>query len=212
VILEVVQGEGGVHPAPVGYLSAARRICDDAGALLIIDEVQTGFGRTGRLFAVEHSGVTPDLLCVAKGIAGGFPMGATLCGARIPAAPTLHGSTFGGNPLACAAALATLETLLDEGLPGRAERLGTAFRASLGALRHPSIREVRGLGLMVGVELAHPAAPVVRDLQDRGVLALPAGKKVVRFLPPLVIGEMDLAATAAALDLALGAMSPTDRP
>ena len=199
VILEVVQGEGGVHPAPDGYLAAARRICDRQGALLIIDEVQTGLGRTGRLFAVEHAGVVPDLLCLAKGLAGGFPMGAVLCGAPIPDAVSLHGSTFGGNPVACAAALAVLEVLESDGLVERSARLGETFRAALRGLAHPAVREVRGLGLMVGVELAGPAAPVVRGLQERGVLALPAGRKVVRFLPPLVIRQNDLQAAVSAL-------------
>ncbi len=206
VILEVVQGEGGVHPAPDGYLAAARRICDRQGALLIIDEVQTGCGRTGRLFAVEHSGVVPDLLCLAKGLAGGFPMGAVLCGARIPDAVSLHGSTFGGNPVACAAALTVLEVLAADDLVHRAARLGEAFRTALGGLGHPAIREVRGLGLMAGVELAGPAASVVRGLQERGVLALPAGRKVVRFLPPLVISESDLQAAVAALSHVLAAL------
>ena len=115
--------------------------------------MQTGLGRTGRLFACEHSGVQPDLLCLAKGLAGGVPMGAVLCGARIPDAVSLHGSTFGGNPLACAAALAMLEVLEADGLVERSARLGESFRAALRGLAHPAVREVRGLGLMVGVEL-----------------------------------------------------------
>jgi LysW-gamma-L-lysine/LysW-L-ornithine aminotransferase len=199
VLLEVVQGEGGVHPAQDGYLQAAQAICREHGALLIIDEVQTGFGRTGYLFAHERDGIQPDLLCVAKSMAGGLPMGAVLIAERLGALnPAVHGSTFGGNPLACAAALATLETLTlpqsnDETLITRARRLGDGALDYLRAnVPTSAAREVRGRGLLIGIELRGKVAPVLRALQARGVLALPAGATVLRLLPPLVIDETDL--------------------
>ena len=204
VILEVVQGEGGVRPADPQYLLAAQRLCHDRGALLIIDEVQTGIGRTGRIFACEHSGVQPDLLCIAKSLAGGLPIGAVLIGSRVGALDTgLHGSTFGGNPLACAAALAALHALQAEQLPQRAERLGTALMLSLRNANLPGVREVRGLGLLIGLELKAKVTPVLQALQARGVLALPAGNTVLRLLPPLVISEEDLECVQHAISEAL---------
>ena len=204
VILEVVQGEGGVRPADPQYLLAAQRLCHDRGALLIIDEVQTGIGRTGRIFACEHSGVQPDLLCIAKSLAGGLPIGAVLIGSRVGALDTgLHGSTFGGNPLACAAALAALHALQAEQLPQRAERLGTALMLSLRSANLPGVREVRGLGLLIGLELKAKVTPVLQALQARGVLALPAGNTVLRLLPPLVISEEDLECVQHAISEAL---------
>lgn len=193
VLLEVVQGEGGVRPASPGYLAGAQEICGRHGALLIVDEVQTGLGRTGKLFACQHHAVAPDLLCLGKGIAGGVPMGAVLIGARVPALPQgVHGSTFGGNPLACAAAVAALEYIVGEDLAGRAERLGQWLLGRLRELASPKVREVRGLGLMVGIELREKVQPYLVALQERGVLALPAGPTVLRFLPPLVIAQADL--------------------
>jgi LysW-gamma-L-lysine/LysW-L-ornithine aminotransferase len=194
VIIEVVQGEGGVHPAAEGYLAAVRDLCHERGALLIIDEVQTGFGRTGWLFAHHYDGVRPDLLCLAKSIAGGMPMGAVLLGERVgEMPPATHGSTFGGNPLACAAALATLDVLQTSDLIERARGLGDQVMAYLRENLSPqAAREVRGRGLMIGVELRGKVAPVLRALQERGVLALPAGAAVLRLLPPLVIAEDDL--------------------
>ena len=204
VILEVVQGEGGVRPADPQYLLAAQRLCHDRGALLIIDEVQTGIGRTGRIFACEHSGVQPDLLCIAQSLAGGLPIGAVLIGSRVGALDTgLHGSTFGGNPLACAAALAALHALQAEQLPQRAERLGTALMLSLRSANLPGVREVRGLGLLIGLELKAKVTPVLQALQARGVLALPAGNTVLRLLPPLVISEEDLECVQHAISDAL---------
>jgi acetylornithine/LysW-gamma-L-lysine aminotransferase len=221
VILEVVQGEGGVIPAEDGYLQAVQDLCRANGTLLIVDEVQTGFGRTGALFAHQRDGIQPDLMCLAKSMAGGIPMGAVLMGASIePLPPASHGSTFGGNPLACAAGLAVLEVLAEplpkslptsgEGLdslpllagegPGmganlidRARELGDAVRDHLRAhLPESTVRDVRGRGLMIGVELRGKVAPVLKDLQTRGVLALPAGRTVLRLLPPLVITDDDL--------------------
>jgi acetylornithine/LysW-gamma-L-lysine aminotransferase len=208
VILEPIQGEGGVWPADPAFLRAARALCDRFGALLIFDEVQTGCGRTGRWFAAEHSGVIPDLLALGKGLAGGFPIGALAFPAEWGAMPAgAHGSTFGGNPMACAAARATLETIRRERLVERAERLGADFRERLRQLQSPLIREVRGLGLMVGVSLRVRATPVLRRLMARGVLALPGGPDAIRFLPPLIVEEDHLTEIAAALEEALAETS-----
>jgi acetylornithine/LysW-gamma-L-lysine aminotransferase len=156
--------------------------------LLIIDEVQTGFGRTGTMFAIQHSGITPDMLCVAKSIAGGLPMGAVLIGPGVTGlAPGLHGSTFGGNPLACAAALAVLRVMERDQLPQKAAEQGASLMTCLRQIQSPLVREVRGLGLMIGIELKKKVAPYLQAMSDRGVLALPAGMTVIRLLPPLVI-------------------------
>jgi acetylornithine/LysW-gamma-L-lysine aminotransferase len=193
VILEAVQGEGGVHPSDPGYLADVKAMCETQGALLILDEVQTGFGRTGKMFACEHFDVQPDLMCVAKSLAGGLPMGACLIGPRVGPLPAMaHGSTFGGNPLACAAALATLEVLREEDLPDRSARLGEYLKERLEAMHNPLVRQVRGLGLMIGIELRVKVTPVLQALQARGVLALPAGATVLRLLPPLVIEREEL--------------------
>jgi acetylornithine/LysW-gamma-L-lysine aminotransferase len=193
VLLEPVQGEGGVRPAPAGYLEAARRICDERGALLLLDEVQTGFGRTGRLFGCEHSGVQPDILILAKSIAAGLPMGAVAIHARHGALPGgAHGSTFGGNPLLCAAARAALRTYIEDDIPRQAAEKGAWLVERLAALRLPAVREVRGLGLLVGLELKTRAQPYLTALMERGILALPAGPTVLRLLPPLVISYEDL--------------------
>ena len=193
VLLEVVQGEGGVHPASAEFLLGAQQICRERGALLILDEVQTGFGRTGRMFAHQHYDLQPDLVCLAKSIAGGLPMGAVLIGSAVGELPAqIHGSTFGGNPLACAASLATLDFIDDNNLPQRAARLGEWFIGTLQRIESPLIREVRGLGLMVGIELKQKVTPHLQALMAEGVLALPAGLTVMRFLPPLVIDQQDL--------------------
>lgn len=194
VLLEPVQGEGGVRPAPPGYLEAARRSCDEHGALLLIDEVQTGFGRTGRLFAIEHSGVTPDVLILAKSIAAGLPMGAVAIHERLGPLPGgAHGSTFGGNPLLCAAASAALRVYQEQELPRRAAAKGAWLMGRLRELQLPAVREVRGLGLLVGLELKTRVQPYLQALLERGVLALPAGPTVLRLLPPLVISDDELA-------------------
>ena len=202
LILEVVQGEGGIHLASVEYLQAAARLCQERGALLIVDEIQTGFGRTGRMWACEHANITPDLLCLAKGIAGGVPMGATCLGPRVQSIPPgLHGSTFGGNPLACAAASAVLDELTERHLPEQATRLGAHLLEQMQALAATSsiIREVRGLGLMLGIELRERAQPYLKALAERGVLALTAGNNVIRLVPPLVIEDEQLEQVAATL-------------
>jgi len=193
VILEGVQGEGGVYPATMEYLQAARRFCDERGALLIVDEIQSGFGRTGRTFAVQHFDVLPDLLTCAKSLAGGVPMGAVLIGHKVKnLTPGVHGSTFGGNPLACAAAVAALGVLEDEDLPRQALVKGAYLMDKLKKIESPAIREVRGLGLMIGIELKEKVAPYLKTLQEKKIIALNAGMTVIRLLPPLVISYQQL--------------------
>jgi len=209
VILEVVQGEGGVHVAEPGYLEAARAITREHGALLIIDEVQTGLGRTGKLLALEHFDLIPDMVCLAKSLAGGLPVGAVLIGPGVHnLAPGLHGSTFGGNPLVCAAALAALDVLESEDLPGQAAQKGAYLLERLNELRSPLIREVRGLGLMVGVELKSRVAPYLAAMQDHAVLAFAAGLTVIRLLPPLVITQSELDTVVEALRAAIAEPIP----
>ena len=194
VILELIQGEGGVYPATMEYIQAARRICDEQGALLIVDEIQSGFGRTGKMFAIEHFGLIPDLLCCAKSIAGGVPMGAVLIGHNVKnLTPGVHGSTFGGNPLACAAAVAALSVMEEENLPRQALVKGAYLMDKLRRIESPAIREVRGLGLMIGIELKEKVAPYIKELQEKKIIALNAGMTVIRVLPPLVIsyGQID---------------------
>ncbi len=205
VVLEVIQGEGGVRPGTAEFLLGAQRLCRERGALLIIDEVQTGFGRTGAMFACAHHGLTPDILCLAKSIAGGLPMGAVLFNDRVGALPAqVHGSTFGGNPLACAAALAAIGYLESERLPDRAAELGAWFLGRLAQIQSPLIREVRGRGLMVGIELKQKVTPYLQALMlEHRVLALPAGLTVMRFLPPLVITRDELARAAEAVEAVL---------
>jgi LysW-gamma-L-lysine/LysW-L-ornithine aminotransferase len=193
VILEVIQGEGGVYPADVEYFQAARRVCDEKGALLIVDEIQSGFGRTGVMFAVQHFGVTPDLLCCAKSLAGGVPMGAVLIGEKVGnLTPGTHGTTFGGNPLSCAAALAALTAIKEEDLPRQALVKGAYLMDKLRQIDSPLIREVRGMGLMIGIELKQKVAPYLKALQDQNILVLNAGMTVLRLLPPLVISYEQL--------------------
>jgi LysW-gamma-L-lysine/LysW-L-ornithine aminotransferase len=193
VVVEVVQGEGGVFVADAEYLQGLRRLCTERGALLIIDEIQTGLGRTGRWFAFEHAEILPDIITLGKGLAGGIPMGAVCWRESLGTIPQgTHGSTFGGNPLSCAAAIAALTVLCDEQLPRRSAELGAWLLEELRAIDHPAIREVRGLGLIVGLQLRSRVTPVLKNLQDRGVLALPAGFNVLRLLPPLIITEAEL--------------------
>jgi acetylornithine/LysW-gamma-L-lysine aminotransferase len=206
VILEVIQGEGGVYPADVDYIQAARRICDASGALLIIDEIQSGFGRTGKMFAIQHFNVTPDLLCCAKSLAGGVPMGAVLIGEKVGnLMPGTHGTTFGGNPLSCAAGLAALTAIEEEDLAGQAAKKGDYLMDKLRQIDSPLIREVRGMGLMVGIELKQKVAPYLKALQDRNILALNAGMTVLRLLPPLVISHEQLDRLVVALTDVLAA-------
>jgi acetylornithine/LysW-gamma-L-lysine aminotransferase len=200
VLLEPVQGEGGVYPADPAYMEAVRELCTSRGALLVMDEIQTGFGRTGRIFAYQHYGIVPDLLCVAKSLAGGLPMGAVLIGPAVQnLAPGLHGSTFGGNPLACAAAVAALDVMVEEELPRQSAEKGRYLLDKIRALNAPLVREVRGLGLMVGIELKKKVAPYLRALQERRIIALNAGLTTIRLLPPLVITYEQLDQVIAAL-------------
>jgi acetylornithine/LysW-gamma-L-lysine aminotransferase len=191
VILELVQGEGGVRVGDKSYFRQVRELCNQKRILLILDEVQTGFGRTGTLFACEQF-VEPDILCVAKSLAGGIPMGAVLCSDAVHVPVKSHTSTFGGNPLACAAALASLEVIEREGLQERARGLGEYFLEELRAIQSERIREVRGLGLMLGIELKEKAGPYVQRLMERGVIVLLAGATVIRLLPPLVITREEI--------------------
>lgn len=214
VILEVVQGESGVNLAQPAFLATAERVCRERGALLIVDEIQTGFGRTGRWFALDHAQLTPDIVCLAKGLGGGFPMGALAYTARVRDAlyQGAHGSTFGGSPLACAAGLAALETYRDERLIERSATLGARMLADLqaGVGHLPIVRDVRGLGLMLAVELRTKVAPILKSLmQDHRVIALPAGPTILRLLPPLVISEDEIATGVTAIVDVLGAASST---
>lgn len=203
VLLEPVQGEGGVRPAEAGYLRAAREACEESGALLVFDEVQTGFCRTGRMFACERHGVIPDMLCLAKGMGGGVPVGAVVSRDGVHVPPGKHGTTFGGNPLACAAALAAIAFMQEFRLAERAEALGERFRDRFARRLPERVRHVRHAGLMIGIELRERCGPFLRALADRGVLALSAGPTVVRLLPPLVATEDQIDEMAAALQGAL---------
>ena len=206
VILEAVQGEGGVRPAAPDFLPAVRAACDAKGVLLILDEIQTGFGRTGKMFACEHYGVVPDILTMAKGIAGGIPMGAIGIDRRVgELEKQSHTSTFGGNPLACAAAAAAMDALVEQELPRQAAENGAYFFSRIREIASPRIREIRGLGLMLGIELKEKAGPFAQALMQEGVLALLAGTTVLRFLPPLVITREDIDQVVAALMRVLSA-------
>jgi acetylornithine/N-succinyldiaminopimelate aminotransferase len=207
VLVEPIQGEGGVRVPDPGYLPGLRRLCDGAGALLVLDEVQVGMGRTGTLFAYQQSQIEPDIMTLAKALANGVPIGAMLAREAVAASftPGTHAATFGGNPLATAAAVAVVTTMLEERIPEHAARLGTYFMGRLEALKatHPRIREVRGRGLLIGLEIDGNARDVVRGCMDRGLLVLTAGDSVVRFTPPLIITESDVDRAVAILAEAL---------
>ena len=205
VVLEPVQGEGGVHPADDIYLQFLRQRCDATGAMLIIDEIQTGFGRTGRWFGFEHSGIVPDIVALGKAIGGGIPMGAVCWrDGHGPIGRATHGSTFGGNPLACASAITAITTIRDENLVERARDNGAWFMGELDSLNLTGVRAIRGRGLMVGLELRGRVTPVLKALQECGVLALPAGLNTLRLLPPLIITRDQLAVVIAAIQEVLG--------
>lgn len=204
VLLEIVQGEGGVNVGSREYFEAVVTICREQNVLLIIDEVQTGFGRTGKMLACEHFGIEPDILCAAKGIAAGLPMGATLCSDRISVSVGKHGSTFGGNPVMCAAAIATIRYLVAHDLARAAREKGAAFVTRLRAAELAVVRDVRQLGLMIGIELKTKSQPYLLDLMSAGILALPAGPNVIRLLPPLTIPERDLETACDAVAFVLG--------
>ena len=193
VIIEVIQGEGGVHPLSIEYLQAIRQHCNETGTLLIFDEIQTGFGRTGHWFASEATGVIPDIMAMGKAIAGGIPMGAVAWRETLGTIPrSTHGSTFGGNPLACATAIATIQTLRDENIIEHVTELSAWFVDELESRSITNIREIRARGLMIGIELRGRVTPILKALQERGILALPAGLNVLRLLPPLIITREQL--------------------
>jgi [amino-group carrier protein]-gamma-(L-lysyl/L-ornithyl)-L-glutamate aminotransferase len=198
-VIELVQGEGGVRPATQEFVAEAARVCRARGALLIVDEVQTGFCRTGTMFALERYGIVPDLLCLAKSIAGGLPMGAVVFARTVGDLPKRsHSSTFGGNPLACGAAVAAIGEMQRLDLARCARERGEQLLDGLRGIESPKVREVRGLGLLCGIELKENSGPAIKALQDRGVLALGAGPTVVRYLPPLVITPQQVDAVIAA--------------
>jgi acetylornithine/LysW-gamma-L-lysine aminotransferase len=204
VILEPIQGESGIIVAPDGFLQEVRKLCDEKGILLIFDEIQAGLGRTGRLWACDHWNTAPDILCLAKGIAGGVPMGATLVRPDILAAISKgeHSSTFGGNPISCAAGTAALKALTEDGLIENSEKMGKKFREGLEELKekHTMIREIRGKGLMIGIEMKFEVRDILMGLIKKGVLMLYSGRNILRILPPLVISEEDVTKVLHALD------------
>jgi acetylornithine/LysW-gamma-L-lysine aminotransferase len=198
VILEPIQGEGGIRIPPSGYFQRIRELCDQNGSLLIVDEVQTGLGRTGTMFAIEQEGVIPDIMCIGKSLGGGIPIGATLLDENMGlVGKGRHGSTFGGSPIACSAANAALSIINEQDLPERSREKGEYFLERLASIDNPLIREVRGKGLMIGVELKKRAGPYLSALLKEGVAAIPAGSNVIRFLPPLTVekGEIDSTVT-----------------
>jgi len=205
VIVEPVQGEGGINPADPEYLQAVRDVTADAGASLILDEIQTGLGRTGHMWACEAADVVPDVLTTAKGLANGLPIGATLCRDWIAEDAGNHGSTFSGGPVVSAAAGATLDVIEDEDLPANAATVGTYLREQLAEEVGDRLREIRGDGLMIGLEVKRGSNPLLRDLAlEHGVLALPAGRSVLRLLPPLTLAREEADDAVAALSAVVG--------
>ena len=207
VILEPIQGESGIHVPSDSFLQDVRKLCDENKILLIFDEIQSGLGRTGSMWAADHWKTVPDIMCVAKGIAGGVPMGVTLVRPDILSVMKKgeHSSTFGGNPLACAAGTATIQALTQDGLIENAKNMGLKFRQGLDELKnkHRIIREVRGRGLMIGVELKFEVKDILMDGIENGLLLLYSGRNILRFLPPLVISEEDVTKTLKILDVLL---------
>ncbi|MFY1671666.1 acetylornithine transaminase [Plantactinospora sp. WMMB334] len=211
VILEPMQGESGVVVPPPGYLAAARRITAEHGALLALDEVQTGIGRTGHWFAHQADGIEPDLITLAKGLGGGLPIGACLAFGEAAELlrPGAHGTTFGGNPVSCAAALAVISTIANEGLLDHVKRVGERIRRGVEALEHPLVAEVRGSGLLLGIALRAPAAAATAGvLRDAGFLTNPVQPGTIRLAPPLILGMDQADAFLAALPAALDAATP----
>ena len=208
VLLEPIRGEGGVRVPPSAFLPGVRKICNEKDVLLILDEVQTGFGRTGRFFACEHWGVTPDIMCLAKPFAGGLPIGITVAKEHVMSALKIgeHSSTFSGSPLVCAAACAAIDSLVKDKLADRAANLGGYFKAKLEELqdKYKIVREVRGLGLMLGMELRYDVRNIILKTMNRGVLILDAGRNVLRFLPPLIIEKEQINKTISILDEVIG--------
>ena len=207
VILEPIQGESGIHVAPDGFLQEVRKTCDEKNILLVFDEIQSGFGRTGKMWASEHWNTIPDIMCLAKGIAGGVPMGATLVRHDILACMSKgeHSSTFGGNPLSCAAGTAAIKALTQDGLVENAAKMGKIFFEGLQNLkdRHKIIREIRGKGLMIGIELKFEVKDILLEGIEKGILLLYSGRNIIRLLPPLVITQDDIAKVLETLDVLL---------
>lgn len=208
VLMEPIRGEGGIRVPPDGYLEAVREICDKKGVLLILDEVQTSFGRTGKLFGCQNWGVTPDVMCLAKPFAGGLPIGITIAKENIMSSLKVgeHSTTFSGSPLVCAAGCAAIDALLEEKLDEKAALNGKYFKSQLEALqdKHKIIKEVRGLGLMLGMELRYDVYNIILNSLDKGLLVLDAGRTVVRLLPPLVIEKVQIDKAITVLDEVLG--------
>ena len=209
IMVEPIQGEGGVVTPRPGYLRALRELCDSRRLLLLLDEIQVGLGRTGKLFAHEHEGIVPDIMSLAKALGGGIPIGAMLTTNRIAEVftPGAHGTTFGGNPVACAAGIAAVRALADPALLAHVETVGAQFRAGLDRLaaRHASIREVRGLGLILGAVLDRPGQPIVDRCRDAGLLINCTADRVLRFVPPLIVSPAEVDEGLAILDRALSA-------
>ena len=212
VFVEPVQGEAGVRPATPEFLAGLRRLCDDRGALLVFDEVQCGLGRTGRLWAHEASGITPDIMTIAKPLAGGLPIGVTLVTERVASAiePGDHGSTFGGGPLVCRAAQVVLRRIATPDFLAGVRRASDRLLQGLRALRSPRLTELRGEGLLIGVEFETPVAPLVRAALERGLVLITAGDNVLRLAPPLVITEPEIDAGLEILRLSLPALDAKD--
>lgn len=210
VMLEPIQAEGGIIVPHKDYLTEVRKICDEHNLLLVLDEVQTGMGRTGKFFAHEHFGITPDIMTVAKGLGGGVPIGAMLATDKVASVfqPGDHASTFGGNPLVCAAAIATIETLLEDGFVlDQCNRMSEYFMERLGNLREkfpPLIANIRGLGLLLGVELTRECTAIVKECLEMGVLVNCTAEKVLRFIPPLIVQKKDIDQLMNVLDKVFG--------
>ncbi len=211
IIIEPIQGEGGIHSVPPAFLKLLRRLCDENDLLLIYDEVQTGIGRTGHLFGYEMSGVAPDIMSLAKGLGGGFPIGACLATRRAASGmtPGSHGSTFGGNPLAMAVGNAVLDVILAPGFLDAVKKKGLVLKQKLAGVvdRHPAaVSQIRGEGLMLGLKCLVPNSEVAAALLDAHVLTVPAGDNVVRILPPLIVSDQDIQDGVEKIDAALGAL------
>jgi len=196
IIIEPVQGEGGINIANNEYIKNVRRLCNQKNIIFILDEIQSGFCRTGKMFAHQHFDVKPDILTLAKAIGGGFPLGAFVCNNKIASMLGKHGTTFGGNPLASAAGFAALKFMTDNNLAEMAREKGKYFVSKFKNIELTKVREIRHLGLMIGIELKQKVKPILEELMKEGILALPAGTTVLRLLPPLVIGydELDIVA------------------
>lgn len=204
VIIEPIQGETGIIVPSEGVLQQIRKICDQNNLVLIFDEIQTGLGRTGRMWAGEHWSTTPDIMCLAKGIAGGLPMGLTLCKPEILDAMKVgeHSSTFAGNPLSCSAGIATIDSIIEEKLVENAAKVGNVFKNGLFQLKenHRIVRDVRGLGLMLALELRFDIKDILFDGIKEGLLMLYSGRNIIRLLPPLVLDEVKVAKTLSIMD------------